>query len=131
MRSLHYLNWETLSPFPAEPEHGREEVFTRLSRILGGSEVFLSVGIAILTSVYGPGWSFANVRPSDVSTALLTYAAIAFGSCISGLALVLTLPNQSFVKWLIQERVRSHTSNAYSDLLFVFSWTALFHWILV
>jgi len=21
MRSLHYLNWGTLSPFPAEPEH--------------------------------------------------------------------------------------------------------------
>lgn len=112
-------------------QYARDEILGRLKAIAFGSEVFVSAGVGIAVGVYGPGWRLSSIKPADISTALLAYAAIAFGFCISGMALVLTLPNQNFVTWLVKERIPHRSSNGYSDLLFVFSWTALCHWLLV
>jgi hypothetical protein len=112
-------------------QYTRDEVFTRVIRVCCSTEVIVAAAVGIALGVYGPAWNLARIKPADVSTALLTYAAIAFGFCISGMALVLTLPNQTFVTWLIKEPIPRKSTNAYSDLLFVFSWTAVCHWLLV
>jgi len=112
-------------------QYTRDEVFTRSLRVACSTEVIVAAAVGITLGIYGPAWNLAHIKPTDVSTALLTYAAIAFGFCISGMALVLTLPNQTFVTWLIREPIRRKSTNAYSDLLFVFSWTAVCHWFLV
>jgi hypothetical protein len=62
---------------------------------------------------------------------VLTYAAIAFGFCITGMALVLTLPSENFLKALQNHTLHSKGQSSYLDLLFVFSWTAVCHWALV
>jgi hypothetical protein len=112
-------------------QYARDEVITRLMRVAWSTEVFVAATVGITLGIEGPAWNFAHIKPTEVSTALLTYAAIAFGFCISGMALVLTLPNQTFITWLIQEPIPRKSTNAYSDLLFVFSWTAVCHWLLV
>ena len=112
-------------------QYALDEVLGRLWRILLGTEVLIALMIGGATAIFGSRWGLARLKPADVSTTLLTYAAIAFGFCISGMALVLTLPNQDFVMWLVKERLGRKGPNAYSDLLFVFSWTAVCHWLLV
>jgi hypothetical protein len=111
-------------------QYTREEVLVRTRAIVFGTEALISVAVAIATALYGPSWRFAHVRPAELSLAMLTYAAIAFGFCISGMALALTFPNQTFVTWLV-EGYPGKKGNVYLDLLFVFSWTAVSHWTLV
>lgn len=49
------------------------------------------------------------------------------------MTLALTLPDREFAKLLAQKVLPKLPSkqNAYSDLLFVFSWTGILHWIVI
>jgi hypothetical protein len=72
----------------------------------------------------------AGVHTKEIAATLLTYAAIALGFCLAGLTLALTLPDRDFAKRLATS-INKRTTDAYSDLLFVFSWTAIAHWVSV
>jgi hypothetical protein len=50
------------------------------------------------------------------------------GFCVAGLTISLTFPEPAFTKKLATV---SGTTSPYSDLLFVFSWTAIAHWCAV
>jgi hypothetical protein len=68
-------------------------------------------------------------KVSDITTGVIAYASIALGFCVAGLTISLTLPEPKFTL-----RLATHggqKTSAYSDLLFVFSWTAFAHWIAV
>jgi hypothetical protein len=103
----------------------------RIWRILLQPQVALAMGIGILIFNLGPGLPMARVKVGDISIMVLTYAAIAFGFCIAGMALVLTLPSTEFLKSLQKHKLDGSTQSSYLDLLFVFSWTAVCHWLLV
>jgi hypothetical protein len=47
------------------------------------------------------------------------------------MALVLTLPSDRFLKTLQNHKSDTKGQSSYLDLLFVFSWTAVCHWLLV
>ncbi len=109
----------------------RDEARPRLASILSGSELWLAVGVGIVVGFFSNG-VISGVKPIEpIANALLTYAAIAFGFCLAGLTLALTLPDASFAKKLACSKSRSRKTDAYSDLLFVFSWTAICHWLLI
>jgi hypothetical protein len=57
----------------------------------------------------------------DVTTGLIAYAAIALGFCVAGLTISLTLPDRDFASQLAFCKEKGEPTNAYSDLLFVFS----------
>jgi hypothetical protein len=112
-------------------QYSREEVLPRWRRIIWQPQVAFAVALVWFTSFYGAQLPAAGLKMSELTTIPLTYSAIAFGFCIAGMALVLTLPSEHFVSLLMKHRLGRNTQNSYSDLLFVFSWTAIIHWIAV
>jgi hypothetical protein len=91
--------------------------------------------IAVLTGAVLGYWGGYLIPPTTtvggMAGALLNYAAIALGFVLAGLTLILTLPNTQFVDLLWNTKPKKKKHDAYSELIFVFSWTALVHWILV
>jgi hypothetical protein len=109
--------------------YARDEVVPRIGTIIFSTEFFVASALGILAAKWGGSANLADVKVGDVVAALLTYSAIAFGFCLSGLTVALTLPNDSFVRYLAKSKPNAKKFDAYSDLMFVFSWTALIHWI--
>ena len=107
------------------------EVKPRLRRILVQPQVILAGVISGACFLFGTRLSSAQLKLSDIVGMILTYAAIAFGFCITGMALVLTLPSDRFLSTLQAHKLDSGGQSSYLDLLFVFSWTAVCHWLLV
>ncbi|MFA6029837.1 MAG: hypothetical protein WC969_08290 [Elusimicrobiota bacterium] len=66
-------------------------------------------------------------------SALLTYATISFGFCVAAISIVINIPNPRFARKLANSKLKAKKAdlNAYSDLLFIFSWTAMWHWLLI
>jgi hypothetical protein len=104
-----------------------KEIRPRILELLFEIELWLSVGVGILLGHCYEG-QYGGQLPS-LFTGLLSYAAIAFGFCIAGLTLALTLPNYDFSVKMAHEKIAGKDKDAYSDLLFVFSWTAILHWL--
>jgi hypothetical protein len=112
-------------------QYAGEEIVPRWRRIIFQPQVIGALGLGVLTWRYGASWPVAGVKVGEATTMLLTYAAIAFGFCIAGMALVLTLPSETFVALLMKHKLGRNSQSSYSDLLFVFSWTAIIHWTTV
>jgi len=115
----------------ATRQYLRDEIGPRVESIIGGSELWLSLFIGIACAVWGDQILLGKAKIGDIVGGLLTYASIAFGFCLAGLTLALTLPDQNFVKKLATSKVSNRKHDAYSDLLFVFSWTAICHWVAI
>ena len=111
--------------------YGKEEVKPRLRRIVVQPQVILAVATSGACFFFGARISAAQLKLGDVVAMILTYAAIAFGFCITGMALVLTLPSDRFLSALQKHKLDRGSQSSYLDLLFVFSWTGVCHWLLV
>jgi hypothetical protein len=111
--------------------YGEQEVKPRLRRILIQPQVVLAIAIFGACFLFGSRLSAAELKLGDIVGMILTYAAIAFGFCITGMALVLTLPSDRFLSALQAHKLNGGGQSSYLDLLFVFSWTAVCHWLLV
>jgi hypothetical protein len=122
----------------------RWQVAPRWFSIFGGSEFWVSVAVAIAFGVFIGHDRIGSAKVGDVVTALLAYAAVAFGFSLAGLTIALTLPDENFTRELATaskgaptgnwQKLKSRVepkSDAYSDLLFVFSWTAAANWCTV
>ncbi len=106
----------------------RDEVFPRLNSILRGSELWIAIALAATIGLTGDRWLLGTIKILDAAIVLLTYCAIALGFCVAGLTIALTLPDREFAKKLANLHPRGDSCDSYSDLLFVFSWTAVCHW---
>lgn len=113
-------------------DYWRREVRPRRRRILWGSHFLIAAVLGIVFSLFGPSLHTGRITYGDVAGALLAYGAISFGFAVAALSLVLAIPHDRFSKWLAasHESPRSARSS-YDDLIFVFSWTAALHWMLV
>lgn len=97
-----------------------------------GTDLCLAVTVGCIFGFWGNCILPVNVtKNSEVSTALLTYAALALGFSLAGLTLVLTIPSKALLKAMADDPPPGVKHTAYSDLVFIFSWTALIHWIIV
>lgn len=112
-------------------QYGKDEIAPRARRIVLSSSTVLALATVWAVQRFGPDTGLASAKAGDLATALLTYSAIAFGFCLSGMTLALTLPDKEFADELAQSRPKPKDPDAYSDLLFVFSWTAVCHWVTV
>lgn len=109
----------------------KEEVWPRRRRIVFASGFVIAFAIGIACGLYGEKVLPNKTKVLDIGMALLTYAAIAQGFCLAGLTLLLTLPNDKLLSLLANHYDVPDGPDAYSDLLFVFSWTAVIHWLLL
>jgi hypothetical protein len=108
-----------------------DEALPRWKSIFCGSELWIALGCGIVIGGWGNSIFIADLRVGDVASALLTYAAIALGFCLSGLIVALTLPDRDFARELATNKTSATVPNSYSNLMFVFSWTAIAHWFVV
>jgi len=107
----------------------RDEGLPRLRSILLTPETAISVIATGFFIKWGKILFSSSPKIGDVTTGLIAYAAIALGFCVAGLTISLTLPDRDFASHLAHLRNGVERTNAYSDLLFVFSWTAIAHWV--
>jgi hypothetical protein len=117
IRDIHWYSWQVVRP--------------RTKSILYSSELWLAIIIGILAGWFGGKWIPTTTTTATVSMAFLTYASIALGFSLAGLTLTLTLPNDGFVELLATTIPKNRKEDSYSGLLFIFSWTAIIHWLLV
>jgi hypothetical protein len=106
----------------------RDEGFPRLNKIVLTWETAISLFVAFSFWQWGNQLFSLSPKVGDLTTGLIAYAAIALGFCVAGLTISLTIPDQDFASKLAVLKKDEESTNAYSDLLFVFSWTAIAHW---
>jgi hypothetical protein len=106
----------------------RDEGVPRLGKIVVSPESLIAVLVACAFLRWGDQCFSQSPKIGDLTTGLIAYASIALGFCVAGLTISLTLPDQDFATKLACLKKEDEPTNAYSDLLFVFSWTAIAHW---
>jgi len=109
----------------------REDVACRASAILFTSEMLMALLVAVAFGWRGESAFHDGPTVIDIAPIILSYAAIAMGFCVAGLTVSLTLPDREFAEYLAKSRPNPKTQDSYSDLLFVFSWTAVCHWFAI
>lgn len=108
-----------------------EEIGPRVRDIVLHSNAVVAISAAAAVYFLAPSTAIGQISRHALGEALLTYSSIALGFSLTGITLVLALPDTSFVK-LLTASTNKHTKKcAYSDLVFVYSWTAVIHWALV
>ena len=112
----------------AVSQYVRDEALPRWSHIVFNWECAVTVIVIGVFFKYGDLLFAAYPKVSDITTGLIAYASIALGFCIAGLTISLTFPDAAFTARLSE---LSGKTSSYSDLLFVFSWTAVAHWCAV
>lgn len=111
--------------------YSRKVVRPQLKSIVSSSEFWIAIVIGVIAGLCGGRTIPTTTTTSNVAVAFLTYASIALGFSLAGLTLTLTLPNDGFVRLLATTTSEHRTTDSYTNLLFVFSWTAVIHWVLV
>src|SRR5713101_7658975 len=106
----------------AVAQYVRDEGLPRWPHIVFNWECLITVIVIGVFAKYGDLWFASYPRVSDITTGLIAYASIALGFCIAGLTISLTFPDAKFTARMSE---LSGKSSPYSDLLFVFSWTAI------
>jgi hypothetical protein len=115
-----------------------KEARPRLRPVLLSSEAFFATFGAVACFFWGSSLRIGDAAAGDVAVGILTYAAIAFGFCLAGLTIALTVPDQGFAKelaWSDPSKPgiagKAPKLNSYNNLLFIFTWTAIAHWVTV
>jgi hypothetical protein len=109
-----------------------KEALPRWKEILFGSELWVALIAGAYIALYPDSLHSLNTSKSgDIGSLLLTYAAIALGFALTGMTVVLTLPEREFANKLATAKIEKDGNNSYADLLFVFSWTSVCHWVLL
>ncbi len=106
----------------------RHEVRPRWRKIVLTWESLAASVVVIVLLGFGGRLFALYPKISDLTTGVIAYASIALGFCIAGLTISLTFPEPQFTIGLAAPSGRT---SPYSDLLFVFSWTAVVHWCAV
>jgi hypothetical protein len=109
-------------------QYVKDEGIPRWRNILITPETFLAVAVTVIFLKYGGKLFETSPKIGDLTTGLIAYASIALGFCVAGLTISLTLPDRDFASHLATLKRPGQSTNSYSDLLFVFSWTAIAHW---
>ena len=118
IKALGWYSWHQVTP-------------RLLSIFHWSSALWPAVAIGTALGYWGGHFVPATTTVGTVVVEFLTYAAIALGFSLAGLTLVLTLPSVELVNWLCGTQPPNKKYDSYSDLLLVFSWTAVIHWAIV
>lgn len=102
----------------------RGQVWPRRARLFAHRRVALALLAAVATAALAPMLPLRHVTVTDLATAGLGFAALAFGAAVSGSVLVLTAPAPELKDWAKTGSPGSDHSD-YSDLIFAFTWSAM------
>lgn len=110
----------------------RTQVWPRRRDIACKVQVIAAVIAGVVVAMIGDRLGLDDLKVDTLVTGVFAYAALALGACLTGLTVALTLPDRSFAHFLAAEKRQDKPeANAYRDLIFVFSWTAIAHWSVI
>ena len=119
---------ETAERSYSRPEHvhfWRGQVWGRRGRLLKDSSLWVALAFGGLVTWLVNTSPGGDLEIADVGGAGLSYAAIAFGACITGIVLVLSLPSEQRVHRWATTGMKDSPFSHYSDLVFVLTWSAI------
>src|SRR4051794_24654712 len=76
--------------------YAREQIRPRWREIATEPECLLAMGLGLAGAIWGDRLTVADSKVGDVVTVVLAYAAVAFGFCLAGLTVAMTLPDERF-----------------------------------
>jgi len=109
-------------------QYFRDEVRPRWYPVVVSWESLIAICVGAAFAHWGASLFSSYPRVSDITTGLIAYSAIALGFCVAGLTISLTFPEPKFTLLLVTPP-KGKSRNHYSDLIFIFSWTAVAHWV--
>ncbi len=109
----------------------RRDVRPRLAEIISTQDFGVAIIAGVAMAWAGPKYLTGAPKAADLATGFIAYAAIALGFCVGGMTIALTLPDREFVKKLAKLQLDTKAGNGLSGLLFVFTWTAVIHWLAI
>lgn len=109
----------------------RREIGPRKRDIFLTQDFCLAALLAVAMAYWGPSTLTGAPKAADIATGFIAYASIALGFCVGGMTIALTLPDRAFVEKLAKLEIECKAGNALSGLLFVFTWTAVIHWLAI
>lgn len=101
------------------------QVRPRLRAIVFHRTTYLACFASVVLYVCARWTTFGDVPIEAIRTNLTAYAALSFGASISGCILILTLPSREFIRIASSHRIGGRRQSSYSDLLFVFTFSAV------
>lgn len=107
-----------------------EEAAPRWRSILLTSSPFAAAAIAVTASKILMVKGDCLVAHVFLNAAL-TYSSIAFGFSVAAITVCLALGDTRFITHMVTTSAKGHAHDTYSDLIFVFTWTAFVHILLV
>lgn len=111
---------------PSHKKFWRGQVLPRSRQVFWNKRVAMSLTAAAIAPIVAGVAPVKDLGIQVLATAWLTYAALAFGACVTGAVLVLTLPSKEQTRiWATTARSDKATHSNLSDLLFVFTLSAL------
>jgi len=112
-------------------DYVRNETLPRFREIIFGSELWVAIAIAVAIAYWGGDLNLSRIKVSSVTGAVLNYSAIAFGFAVTGMTLAISIPDRKLAVKMAKTHAGKAKKCAYSSLIFVFSWTALSHLLLI
>jgi hypothetical protein len=111
----------------------RRQTCPRCWRLIFSFETLALVAAAVAMWFWGHLLPLDKIKIAGVTGAILSYASIAFGFCLTGMALSLTIPDRAFAIKMATTYVGDEKKglSTYSDLIFIFSWAALAHLVAI
>lgn len=106
-----------------------DEVKPRKNTIFLSDHALIAILFSLLLSLIGDFLGFESLKKESVVSALFNYSSIAMGFCVTCVTMCLTMGDKEFVKHLCSHKTLENKSDSFSDLIFVFSWTAVCHWL--
>lgn len=108
-----------------------EEGAPRWKEIVFSSTPWLASAVGFVVSKHLIN-SADSISAHNFANASLTYSSIAFGFCVTAVTMCLAISDGVFVRKLVaRKRKESCKHGAFSDLIFIFTWTAFMHIVLV
>jgi hypothetical protein len=104
------------------------QVLTRHTRrIFATTHPYLALSVPLFVIPwFGDDLGLSALKIGDTITASATYNTVIFGFCAAATALVLAIPNERFLQFI---STRAGSTTPFRDIIFVFSWTGVVHWI--
>lgn len=97
----------------------------RAGRLLLDRNLGLSLLAALLLTAFGRDLPLGTLQIGDLASAGLAYSALAFGACVTGAVLTVSLAPYRRVRELATSGPEDWRYPHYSELLFVFTWSAV------
>ena len=101
------------------------QVWGRRRKLLSWGRGIVAAAVGVVAALLIPRIANEQALVSDLAATALTFASISFGACLTGAVLALTVPSKDQRDYWSQSGLPGSRFSHFSDLIFVFTWSAM------